>query len=65
MKIKTSLRAGARGCSPEAQWFMQRALEMEARVRNCQANITNPAAPVAPPVVGGSYTYPDRSGWCG
>ncbi len=65
MKIKTSLRAGARGCSPETQWFMQKALDMQARVENCRRNIVTPPVGTLPPVVGGNYTYPDRSGWCG
>lgn len=65
MKIKTSIRAGARGCSPEAQWFMNKALEMQAIATNCQANLVRPPVTTTPPVVGGNYTYPDRSGWCG
>jgi hypothetical protein len=62
MKIRTSLRAGAKGCSPEAQYYMEQALAMEAKVQNCQANYTYPTTP---PVSGSTYTYPDMSGYCG
>ena len=65
MKIRTSLRAGAEGCSPEAQYYMEQALAMESKVENCKANYYYPPASTKPPVSGSSYTYPDMSGWCG
>ena len=65
MKIRTSLRAGAEGCSPEAQYYMEQALAYEAKVANCTANVYYPPAPTTPPVTSGSYTYPDMSGYCG
>jgi hypothetical protein len=67
MKIRTSLRAGAKGCSPEAQYYMEQAIAMEAKVNNCQASYVPPTAPPAttPPVSGSAYTYPDMSGACG
>ena len=67
MKIRTSLRAGAEGCSPEAQYYMEQALAMEAQVQNCQASYTyTTTPPPAPPVSGSTYyTYPDMSGYCG
>jgi hypothetical protein len=66
MKIRTSLRAGAKGCSPEAQYYMEQALAMEAKVQNCHANYTAATTPpAAPPVSGSAYTYPDMSGYCG
>ena len=65
MKIRTSLRAGAKGCSPEAQYYMEQALAMESKVENCKANTYYPPATTTPPVSGSAYTYPDMSGWCG
>jgi hypothetical protein len=66
MKIRTSLRAGAKGCSPEAQYYMEQALAMEAKVENCKANYYYyPPASTTPPVSGSAYTYPDMSGYCG
>jgi hypothetical protein len=66
MKIRTSLRAGAEGCSPEAQYYMEQALAMEAKVLNCQTNYASTTTPPATsPVSGSSYTYPDMSGYCG
>ncbi len=69
MKIRTSLRAGRDGCSPEAQYYMQKALAMQAKIDQCQRNYyppENSGYPAYPPVgyVGGKF-YPDRSGWCG
>jgi len=52
MKIRTSLRAGAKGCSPEAQYYMEQALAMEAKVENCKAIIITPPASTTPPVSG-------------
>lgn len=71
MKIRTSLRAGAKGCSPEAQYYMEQALAMEAQVQNCRANYTTTTTtpttvpPATPPYTGSTYTYPDISGYCG
>jgi hypothetical protein len=65
MKIRTALRAGAEGCSPEAQYYMEQALAMQAKVENCQANYYYPPTTTAPPVSGSAYTYPDMSGYCG
>lgn len=65
MKIRTSLRAGAKGCSPEAQYYMEQAYDMQAKVQNCQANYTYPTTSTMPPVYGSGYTYPDMSGYCG
>ena len=71
MKIRTSLRAGAKGCSPEAQYYMEQALAMQATVENCKTNYytypttTTPTTPTTPPVSGSAYTYPDMSGYCG
>jgi hypothetical protein len=65
MKIRTSLRAGAEGCSPEAQYYMEQALAWEAKVQNCQANYYNTTTTTTPPVSGSTYTYPDMSGYCG
>lgn len=65
MKIRTSLRAGAKGCSPEAQYYMEQALAMEAKVQNCTANNYYTTVPSTPPVAGSAYTYPDMSGYCG
>ena len=69
MKIRTSLRAGAKGCSPEAQYYMEKALAMEAKIDNCKANNYYnyyPTPPYTPPSYAGSgYTYPDMSGYCG
>ena len=45
MKIRTSLRAGAKGCSPEAQYYMEQALAMESKVENCKANFITPRLP--------------------
>lgn len=78
MRLKTSIRAGARGCSPEAQYYMEKAYALENKLAKCLANqggvippyngydpIYYPPTniPAAPSVVG-AY-YPDRSGWCG
>ena len=78
MKIKSNIRAGGSGCSPETQAYMQKALNMQAKVQNCLANqqgsyqpsysgyvppVTQPSYP--PSYVGSGFTYPDRSGWCG
>jgi hypothetical protein len=74
MKIKSNVRAGGSGCSPETQVYMQKALNMQAKVQNCMANQTGGYQPpyygYTPPVtqpsyVGSGSTYPDRSGWCG
>jgi len=65
MKIRSSLRAGAEGCSPEAQYYMEQAYAMEAKVLNCQANYTSTTTTTTPPVSGSTYTYPDYSGYCG
>ena len=65
MKIRTSLHAGARAAVPKRSGLCEKLLDMEARVRNCRNYNLPPTVPTAPPVVGGSYTYPDRSGWCG
>jgi hypothetical protein len=66
MKIRTSLRAGAKGCSPEAQYYMEQALAMQAQVENCKANYYYyPPTSTTPPVSGSTYTYPDMSGTCG
>jgi hypothetical protein len=73
MKIRTSLRAGAKGCSPEAQYYMEQALAMQAKVESCKANYyyypptstTYPPTTTTPPVSGSAYTYPDMSGACG
>jgi hypothetical protein len=71
MKIKTNLRAGGSGCSPETQYYMKQALAMQAKVENCMANNTY----TPPPATGyyptytypyyTGYTYPDMSGACG
>jgi hypothetical protein len=69
MKIRTSLRAGAKGCSPEAQYYMEKALAMEATIEKCRGNNYYnyyPTTPSTPPnYVGSGYTYPDMSGYCG
>jgi hypothetical protein len=65
MKIRTSLRAGAKGCSPEAQYYMEQALAMEAKVENCAASYYYPTTSTTPPVSGSTYTYPDMSGIAG
>lgn len=66
MKIRTSLRAGAKGCSPEAQYYMEQALAMEAKVQNCYPKYTTTTTPpTTPPVSGSTYYYPDMSGYCG
>ena len=71
MKIRTYLRAGGSGCSPETQYYMEQALAMQSKVENCMANYptTTPPAtgyypPYTPPTYTGS-TYPDMSGACG
>ena len=78
MKIRTSLRAGGSGCSPEAQNYMQKALAMESKVQSCLASgttypaytgATYPTYPTYPtnttyPTYAGA-TYPDMSGSCG
>jgi hypothetical protein len=74
MKIRTSLRAGGSGCSPETQNYMKKALNMQSKVENCiqQGTVTAPPpyygyVPPATTYPGytGSYTYPDMSGACG
>lgn len=73
MKLRTSIRAGAKGCSPEAQVYMQKALALENKVSNCLANSNGVFPPYYGnfddyPMIPPSYigaTYPDRSGWCG
>lgn len=76
MKIRTSLRAGGSGCSPETQAYMQKALNMQNKVENCMNKNTyvQPQTGYYPPVsgnvtsssyVGSGYTYPDMSGACG
>lgn len=74
MKIRTSLRAGGEGCSPETQYYMQKALDMQYKVQNCVTSSsattppqpyygTVPPYPTTPTYYGG--TYPDMSGACG
>jgi len=77
MKIRTSLRAGGEGCSPETQYYMQKALDMQYKVQNCVSNSsatyptepyygTLPPYPTTPTTYYGSTgTYPDMSGACG
>jgi len=79
MKIRTSIRAGGSGCSPETQYYMENALSMQAKVQGCLANQTSPQQPPStgyyPPYSGYyppnytspvySGTYPDMSGTCG
>jgi len=80
MKIRTSIRAGGTGCSPETQSYMQKALNMQDKVENCVSQHayapiqpyygyvpTSPISPTTPsyPSYTGSTTYPDRSGVCG
>ena len=62
MKIRTSIRAGGSGCSPETQYYMQQAVAMQAKVQSCLAS----QAPSQPPT-GGYYppyygTYPPYYG---
>jgi hypothetical protein len=78
MKIRTSIRAGGSGCSPETQSYMQKAQNLQDKVENCVSQ--RAYAPVQPPYSGyvptsptspsypsytGSTTYPDMSGVCG
>jgi len=68
MKTRTSIHAGGRGCSPETQAFMDKALQMENKIINCTKNRGNlPPYEYQPPQVinPSGYVYPDRSGWCG
>jgi hypothetical protein len=67
MKIRTSIRAGGnQGCSPEAQLYMQKALNMEYKIDNCINRQGNPPPYTPQPIPNPSgYAYPDRSGWCG
>jgi hypothetical protein len=77
MKTRTALRAGGSGCSPETQYYMEKALAMEAKVENCTRNSnyypyypTYPTYPTTPSTVPAApstagFVYPDRSGWCG
>jgi len=77
MKIRTSIRAGGKGCSPEAQAYMQKALNMQNKVANCAPKpiYQQPVYSYQPPYVGNTgyqpsyvgsgYTYPDMSGACG
>jgi hypothetical protein len=72
MKTRTSIRAGGKGCSPETQYYMQKAAEMELTLNNCPNRLSYQppyqppygyTPPISPPPYG--YVYPDRSGWCG
>jgi hypothetical protein len=67
MKARTAIRAGKSGCSPEAQYYMEKAIQMENQINRCLANaVYQPVTPptgAVPPTMG--YVYPDRSGWCG
>jgi hypothetical protein len=47
MKIRTSIRAGGQGCSPETLNYMQKAVNMQNKVENCfqQGNVS-PQPPV-------------------
>ena len=47
MKIRTSIRAGGQGCSPETLNYMQKAVNMQNKVANCyqQGNV-NPQPPI-------------------
>lgn len=67
MKIRTSIRAGGnKGCSPETQFYMQKALDMEYKISNCTNRWEYPTPYTPPPEPYPSgYIYPDRSGWCG
>jgi hypothetical protein len=67
MKTRTSIRAGGnKGCSPETQYYMQKALDMEYKINNCvnRRGFPPPYTPPPEPYPSG-YVYPDRSGWCG
>ena len=77
MKIRTSIRAGGSGCSPETQSYMQKALNMQDKVETCVTQRAYlpvqpyygyvPTSPTSPsyPSYTGSYSYPDMSGVCG
>ncbi len=69
MKIRTSLRAGGTGCSPETQAYMQKALNMQNKVESCinKKPSVQPVTGYVPPTsyVGSGYVYPDMSGACG
>ena len=73
MKIRTAIRAGAKGC-PEAAYYRQKAQAMAQKVYNCvpksQSYVPAYTAPsyTAPPTgteTGFIGSYPDRSGICG
>ncbi len=73
MKIRTSIRAGGSGCSPETQYYMQQAADMQSKVASCVAKGTTASvpppsggytAPYYPPTNTSGYTYPDMSGVC-
>jgi hypothetical protein len=53
MKLKTSIRAGARGCSPEAQAYMEKALNVENKIARCLSR----QGAVIPPVIGYDPIY--------
>ncbi len=81
MKIRTSLRAGGTGCSPETQNYMQKAVNMQNKVYNCTKGTAAPIYGYYPPYFSyvvpststattptysqSSVTYPDMSGVCG
>jgi hypothetical protein len=74
MKIRTSIRAGGTGCSPETMNYMQKAVNMQQKVENCMAKKPYPSLPPysgyvppysAPVYTGSTYSYPDMSGTCG
>ncbi len=73
MKIRTSIRAGDKGCSPEVLNYMQKAFNMQNKAQNCLAHqsrytlppVSGYVPPYTAPVYTGSYTYPDMSGLCG
>jgi hypothetical protein len=53
MKLKTSIRAGERGCSPEARVYMEKALALENRIARCLAR----QGAVIPPNIGYDPVY--------
>ena len=59
MKVKTYLRAGGSGCSPETLNYMQKTVNMQHKVENCykQGNVTQQ------PVYGGYYPNYGGSGY--
>jgi hypothetical protein len=67
MKTRTSFRAGGnKGCSPEAQAYMQKAIDMENKINNCiNRKGYLPSYNPQPIPYPSGYVYPDRSGWCG